>query len=470
MKIALVIAVSEYAAYTMLDQEADPPLGVLSLATIIRDRHEVRIFDGQLSLLSPEAYAADVLAWEPDVVGFSVNFSTVARNTWRMAAAIRAARPDAPIVLGGNFATFHAEEIMTKAPVDYVLLHEAEISFPALLDHLADRSLPMPDGLVFRDRRARDSGDEAPVRLPFGRYIQDLDALPFCDFDLFDDPSRYAKSMVTSRGCPYTCVYCSTREMWKKWRSRSAENMVAEMMALQARYGCSQVLLADDIFIVNKKRVHEVCDLLIARGSPVRWGFSTRLETLKDEMIPKLARAGVTGIFLGIESASERVLAHMERRYCRDQIIDKIDRLADHGITASASFIIGLPWETEDDVRLTFDAMRRIRTHRVLLNIFTPLSGTLSLSQPEAYGLEFIEDYDPERAVVGHGYVNFNTPHLSAQRIKHLWLEGQAIVIAKGREKSRLEAEMNRNRFGLLAGPENAAPSALSSETQPDRA
>ncbi|WP_366656818.1 radical SAM protein [Fodinicurvata sp. EGI_FJ10296] len=458
MKVALVIAVSEYAAYTMLDQESDPPLGVLYLATIIRDRHEVRIFDGQLSLSSPEDYAAEVLAWEPDVVGFSVNFSTVARNTWRMAEAVRAARPQMPIVLGGNFATFHAEEVMGKAPVDYVLLHEAEVSFPALLDRLADPTSPMPDGIVFRD------GDGSPVRLPFGRYIQDLDELPFPDFDLFDDPSRYAKSMVTSRGCPYTCVYCSTREMWKKWRSRSAENMVDEMMALQARYGCSQVLLADDIFIVNKKRVHEVCDLLIERGSLVRWGFSTRLETLKDEMMPKLARAGVTGIFLGIESASERVLAHMERRYTRQEIIDKIDRLADFGITASASFIIGLPWETEEDVRVTFETMRRIRTHRVLLNIFTPLSGTLSLSRPEDYGLEFIETYDPERAVVGHGYVNFNTPHLTAQRIKHLWLEGQAIVIAKGREKSRLEAELSRNRYGLLADP--AAESAQAEETQ----
>lgn len=444
MKIAFAIAPSSYSFFQAPNAETDPPLGVLHLATYLRDKAQTRIFDGQLSQTMPETLAEEILKWQPDIVGFSINFSTVAANTRRMAAHIRKLAPEVHIVFGGNYATFMAEDFARQPYCDAVFLHEAEISFSRYVDWMQGRRDDLPDGVLYAPGEA-----ERHQHIPFESYHDDLDQLPFCDFDQFDDPTRYAKTLVSSRGCPYTCIYCSTREMWKKWRGRTAGNVVEEMQLLNRDYGADQLYFADDIFIVNKKRVYEMCDAL--GPSDLKWGFSTRLETLKKEMIPHLAQAGVTGIFLGIESGSDRVLNQMARRYTQDETIEKIDMLAEHGITASASFIVGLPYETREDVRETFKTMQRVSTHRVLLNIFTPLVGTDSMSKPRALGIDLHEGFDPERAVVGHGYVNFNTKHLSAQDIRDLWLEGQSIVMNKGRTRNRFEAEMERKRYGAMA-------------------
>ncbi len=446
MKIALAAAASTYSFFQAPNAETDPPLGILHLATALKGRAECRIFDGQLSRKTPENLAREILAWQPDVIGFSVNFSTVAANTRRMAAYIRNEAAEIPILFGGNYATFQARDFIAQDYCDAVFLHEAEISLCQYVDWLQGRRQDLPDGILYAPGKQREAEER-----PFCGYYDDLDRLPPCDYDLFDDPARYAKSIVSSRGCPYSCIYCSTRQMWKKWRGRSAANVVGEMLSLHEKYGAEQIYFSDDIFIVNKKRLYEMCRALTPYAGNLKWGFSTRLETLHDDMIPMLAEAGVSGIFLGIESGSDRVLSQMARRYSQAQVIDKIDRLADHGITASASFIIGLPYETREDVEQTFATMRRLRTHRVLLNIFTPLSGTDSLGAPEAFGIELHEGFDPERAVVGHGYVHFNTRHLSAREIRHLWLEGQAIVLEKGRQRNAFETEMEKKRYGMLA-------------------
>lgn len=316
MKVAFVAAISSHPVFHTPGEQVDPPLGILHLATLIKDRHEVRIFDGQLYTCTPRRMAQDVLAWQPDVIGFSVNFSTLARNTREMAEYIRA--PGVPIVFGGNYATFNWQQLIALPYVDYVAFHEAESSFPLLLEHIADPRRPLPDGVG-----AKTPSGEVDFRA-FSEYIQDLDSLPFVDYDLFDDPGRYAKSIVTTRGCPYTCIYCSTKEMWSKWRYRSARSVATEMLALAERYRTRQVLFADDIFLVVKPRALELCSLLRAAGSPVLWGFSTRLETIDEAIIPTLAAAGCRWIFFGCESGSERVLREMRRHYTRAEMLRKI--------------------------------------------------------------------------------------------------------------------------------------------------
>lgn len=440
MRVALVTPASTYASYGIPGDQADPPLGVLGLATILRADHDVRIFDGQLARCRPVRLADTVLAWGPDVVGFSTNFSTVVPAARRMAERIRAAAPEIPILFGGNFATFNWAELARAPYVDAIALSEAEGTVAALLDAVAGRG-PFPLGSV--DTR----GPEPRLRASAG-YLDDLDALPFCDFDLFDDPTRYVKSIVSSRGCPYTCAYCSTRQMWQGWRYRSADSTVAEMLALHERYGAERILFADDIFLVRRDRAEAICDRLVERGAPVAWGFSTRLETLRDDFVPRLAAAGVDAIFLGIESGSERVLRQMHRKYSKREILDRVALCRDHGITCTTSFIVGLPWETESDIEETFELMRAVETHRVLLNIFTPLSGTQASDDPEALGITFTEALDPERSVVGHGRVNFRTRHLSSETIRQKWLEGQGIVMQKARQRSAVGT--NRLRYGLL--------------------
>ncbi len=236
--------------------------------------------------------------------------------------------------------------------------------------------------------------------------------------------------------------------MWKNWRARSAGSVTEEMLLLHSRHKAHRILFADDIFLVKQDRGRDICQQLHTHGSPINWGFSTRIETLSEDIIPELARGGVDAIFLGIESGSERVLAQMKRRYTCNEVIRKVELCRDHGITCTASFILGLPWETESDVGMTFSLMRKLATPRVLLNIFTPLAGTVSSQDPESLGIVLEDKTDPDKSVVGHGYVGFHTQHLSTNTIKRLWLEGQGLVMQQARDHATLQSDSRR--YGLM--------------------
>lgn len=451
MKIALVSAISDYPEFRAPGAQVDAPLGILMLATVIKNEHDVRIFDAQLHSRTPRSLADDIMAWGPEVVGFSVNYAPVLRNSEIMAEHIRTTQPSVAIVFGGNYSTFNWQTLADHPFVDYVVLHEAEESFPRLLTVIQNSGGKLPSGTV------RCLADGSVEQQPFAGYIQDLDSLPFSDYDLFDDPSAYLKGIVSSRGCPYTCIYCSTKEMWQKWRYRSARSVADEMLALAAKYDIDEVLFGDDTFLVRKDRVRELCSILQAEGNPLLWGFSTRLETINRELIDTLAKSGCRSIFFGVESGSDAVLRKMERHYSQQELIEKIKMCADYGITCTASFMIGLPWETEADVRATFSAMEQVSTHRLILNIFTPLSGTPAMQSPEEYGIQYVEQPDPRRQVIGPGYVGYDSEFLTAGKIKDLWLEGQNIVLRKSRQKRQIDASISRNRYGLLGASSGPA-------------
>lgn len=430
------------------EKQVDPPLGILHLATLAKNQHEVRIFDGQLFSNTPQRMAQEVLDWEPDVVGFSVNYSTVAQNSRKMAELIHSEGPNISIIFGGNYATFNWENLINLSYVNYIVLHEAELSFMQLLTHISNQAVPLPSGTI-----SKGLNGSYQVR-PFDKYVSNLDDLDFCDYDLFDDSVKYVKSIVTSRGCPFSCIYCSTKAMWGKWRCRSASNVTTEMLMLADKYSSNQIFFADDNFLVQKQRALDICDILKVNGGHLLWGFSTRIELISEKIIPILARSDCGAIFFGVESGSPQVLNKMERHYTPDEVVKIIQLCADNGITCTASFIVGLPWESERDVKATFDLMKKVPTHRVLLNIFSPLLGTPSLNNPEKFGISFLDQPNPEQMVVGHGHVRYNTKYLQANQIRELWLEGQGIVMAKGRQKHLREAEIERNRYGLLSLPE----------------
>ena len=445
MRIALVSPASSYASYGVPGETIDPPMGLLSIATILSDKHEVKIFDGQLYRCRPSRLATHILDWQPEMIGLSVNFSTVVSNAKVIAKEIRHFEPEIPLIFGGNFVTFNWKELVQQKFVDAIVLNEAEQVVTQLVDWLNGQA-DLPDSCI--DCRSTNF-----VKAKKSQYLQNLDALPFCNFDLLEYPERYVKTIVSSRGCPFSCIYCSTSMMWRSWRCRSANSVVAEMLMLYDRYNSEQILFADDTFLVNQQRGVDIAMKLKTKGCPVKWGFSTRLETLNEKIIPILAEGGVNAIFLGIESGSDQVLSQMNRNYSYEDVVRKVELCRDVGIVCTTSFIIGLPWENEDDIDKTFDLMRRVDTPRVLLNIFTPLPGTPVFNNPDEFGIHFIEKIDPEKLVVGHGYVNYNTRYLSTDLIKQRWMEGQGIVMQKARDLGI--QENNHMSFGVMHEPKS---------------
>jgi radical SAM superfamily enzyme YgiQ (UPF0313 family) len=213
--------------------------------------------------------------------------------------------------------------------------------------------------------------------------IEDLDRIPFPARHLV--PFRRYRSLLThgttvttlftSRGCPYRCRFCDRPHLGKRFRARSAQNVVDEIEEC-VRMGISEFLIYDDTFTVNRGRVKQICDLIVNRRLDISFDIRARVDTVDDEMLAKLKRAGCQGIHYGIESGSPRVLERLDKRITLAQVSDAFVSTRKHGIQTLAYFMIGNPGETLRDIKATLRYTRRIGADYVHLTILTPFPGT----------------------------------------------------------------------------------------------
>ncbi len=318
---------------------------------------------------------------KPDLVG--LNCST---HTFLAAAEVLkdvAERlPDATIVLGGYHATLATEQILRSCPfIDYIISGEGEFSFVALLDRL-DRGV-RPAGVPGISFLEGDAFVSVEPEL-----IEDLDALPFPDRTLLRGidygyvfqgiPLTFGKftTMCTSRGCAYDCTYCSCAAFSRRrWRYRSAENVVDELEQLY-REGYENVVLIDDNFTQRRDRVEKICDLIRERGIRMKLYCEGRVNHSSVELFRKMKSAGFEVIYFGVESASEHVLDYYRKRATPAQAKQAVAYAKQCGLIVITSFIIGAPVESVDDMRRTIGFIRELRPHGVQLNVLDVLVGT----------------------------------------------------------------------------------------------
>src|SRR5688572_5906663 len=268
--------------------------GVLVLAAVAqRHGHEVAIVDAKGGGITLEEATARVAALRPDVLGISATTISI-HNGARIAAAVKATMPDVTTVVGGPHVSAVPETTLSAFPeFDYGISGEGEIAFFALLDALA-AGRPTRDilGVVGRDA---DGAVHASCRAP---YLDDLDSLPFPAWDLLGDafPHRFGPSIfnyrrtpvatiVSSRGCPFSCTFCDRSTSGKLGRYHSVE-YVMELCHMLAKRGTRHVLFYDDLFTVKKKRVIELCEAMARARFPFTWSCNSHpnlldLDTMK---------------------------------------------------------------------------------------------------------------------------------------------------------------------------------------------
>lgn len=251
------------------------------------------------------------------------------------------------IAFGGPHTTAFPETVPPR--VDYVVQGEAE----PLINQLVEGEYPA--GTLLRSQR-----------------VNDLDALPRADYDLFlDRPRDYTWDipftdfkpiflMNTSRSCPFTCTFCSVRDIWGTlWRSQSAERIVDDIKYLKRTYDMAGVYFREDIFTANKKRVHEICELLIEADLGIVWACETRVDAGSDPtLIEKMAKSGCKGIYVGAESGSQRMLDHYHKQITVDQIVQTCKLAKKHDIVVAMSLIVDHPKETWKD---KFDTWKLVK-------------------------------------------------------------------------------------------------------------
>jgi radical SAM superfamily enzyme YgiQ (UPF0313 family) len=366
------------------------------LASALRaEGHEVEILDLLLARTTREKVERRMLRFRPELVGItSVTLNHHIAN--RIAGWVRDCDPEVPIAMGGPHVSFEIEGSFRDQPaLDFIGIGEGEHTMVELARALEGRmDLRDVRGLALRDGR----GSDAKVVRTAPRPLED-------DLDLIPPPARELvplarylafdshASVVTSRGCPYECVFCSA-PAWtgRQVRYRTPALCVDEMEGLAA-LGFTEITIEDDLFTLYRKHFLAVCGELERRRTGIRWNAFSRVDTISPEIVATMARAGCQAICFGVESGSQELLDVAKKRSDLAKVRDAMRMAQDAGISALASFIIGLPGETEATLRQTVAFAESLREEFGALygfHILAPFPGTEVRERAADYGLEIL--------------------------------------------------------------------------------
>ena len=345
----------------------EPPLWCRLIAGYVRDRgHSVQILDAEAEQLNASEIAERIRAERPRLVGLIVYGHQPSASTQQMvgagavAAAIKKASPEQKIIIVGGHVAALPERTMREEPVDFACNSEGPVTVECLLAALKAGSPEFGSvpGLVYRE-------DEEIRSVPAPALIRDLDAdlhgntwdlLPMQryrahNWQCFEDLSQrqpYA-SIYTSLGCPYRCTFCCINAPFgvNRYRMRSPDAVAREVFHLHDEYGVRTFKIIDEMFVLNDRHVHAICDRLIERGLDLNFWAYARVDTVKPEMLNKLRRAGIRWLALGIESGSEHVRDGAQKSFDNSEIIAIVRQIQAAGIYVIGNFIFGLP---DDDL------------------------------------------------------------------------------------------------------------------------
>ena len=226
--------------------------------------------------------------------------------------------------------------------------------------------------------------------------------------------------MVTSRGCPYNCIFCATPKLWKGWRSRSIKKIMEEIFLLYKKYKKSNIFFMDDEFTLDKKRVADLCDAILESGLDLSWGCLSRVDFGDDRLFKKMFNAGCKKIIFGVETGYKEGLEKIKKHITLEQVENAVKMAQKNGIEVICSFVFGFPWESKKDINRTFYFAKRLNTLSTFSNL-VPYPGT------EVYEMVKREDLFVKN--LHNKYVPFiKTKHLSRKELMHLWLKSRLVA------------------------------------------
>lgn len=326
-------------------------MGIAYLAAISEmSGHSVRVIDAEASNLGFDEIRDQIASFRPDVIGMQT-FCANLKRCYTIAEIAKSIDPTIQIVLGGVQATLFVEAQFEQTAVDFVVTGEGEYTFRDLLEKLHSPELfsGIP-GLAFRDKNGHITINQSRP------LIRDLDELPFPALHLFP-MSRYHSSsqlrgsktlhILTSRGCPYQCSYCSGDLIFgRTFRFRSAVKVIEDIRRLVTEFGADSIQFYDESFTVNRKRVFELCDSLDASGLNLPWACFTRVDLVDREILTRMRDSGCYQIFFGVETGVPRLLDIIRKGTTLDQARKAFKLTRELGIETVASFMLTLPTET----------------------------------------------------------------------------------------------------------------------------
>ncbi|MBN2054418.1 B12-binding domain-containing radical SAM protein [bacterium] len=371
-----------------LSDHIQPPLGLGYLATAVRARHDVRIMDCLKDHVDLDGFARHLKTHRYDLLGFQCYTMDLPFIKAAVALA-RSHQPAAAVVLGGPHPSSDPAATMQRfrAEVDYIFLGEAEIGFARLLDLLENGSgdpAAIPGLGWWRDGKPVVN---QPVR------PESLDDLGMPAWDLIR-PEEYPPAqhgaffkrfpiapILTSRGCPFQCVFCAGRNITGlRHRRRSIQHIIEEMRLLIDAHGIKELLIIDDNFSFNRRHAKALLRKILEEGLEFTWATpnGVRMETLDDELVGLMKATGLYLVSLGIESGSDRVLRSIRKNFNQVTIATTMRMLRRHDIPVAGFFVMGFPGESRAEIEKTIRLALRLDLVRANFFTFLPFPGTES--------------------------------------------------------------------------------------------
>ena len=394
--------------------------GLASMAMYARHQGGIEAYVYSSADHSPEAVAKIIRAQKPTVIGVSCS----SYNRFSCLTLARIAKkidPDIIVVFGGVHATFLDEQILAHYPeVDYIVRGQGEVTFFKLLAALGgDGDINSVDGLTFRK-------DGAFVRTPHHKWFKTLDDLPLIDYkaisigtfesgDIFD--AANALPVETSRGCPFSCMFCSSVGFMGPGVARRSVCKVMEQIDLILEMDSEGIFFHDMNFTLDRRYTIELCTEMLRHKIKIPWVCMTRIDLVDEELLVLLRQAGCRRIFYGVDSLCKKVLYSVGRKYEPSLAIKNLNLTASLGINTNINLIIGFPGETDKD---RLETLRN--TSKIHKDIHVGVNGLMIFPGAELYAIALRNGFDESYWLDEHEEVfPYYTGALSKDEM-HSWM------------------------------------------------
>lgn len=403
MKIVLINPPQIFSK-TQVAASVIPPLGLMYLSAFLKKHgHSPVLIDSIVedaaniyrindSILCRGLSFNNIISRIPadtGLIGITNLFSFAYPLVVELTGEIKKAYPEIPIVVGGAHPSATPVETVSCPTIDFVVISEGEETIIQLVNNLDNYEvLKKIDGIAYKDHNG------APLFNPKTKFIEDLDNLPFPDRDIIP-LERYFKineahgpnqnrwtPILSSRGCPYQCTFC-TPQLWnRRYRVRSSENVLTEVEDCVKKYNITEFHFEDENLTINKKRIIAICNGIKERKLNILWQTPNgiRASVTDEEMLKAMKESGCYHITVAPESGSERVLNEIiKKKQDLSRVQDVIQQAKQYGLYTAAYFVIGLPGETVDELKMTINyacKLAKVGLDEVAFSNFIPLPGS----------------------------------------------------------------------------------------------
>jgi anaerobic magnesium-protoporphyrin IX monomethyl ester cyclase len=391
-----------------------PPLGILSMATVLRNKgFKADVTDCCIESLDKHNIA------EYDLIGFSIMISNI-ENTLKTINEVKQNYPEKLIIIGGPHVNSNPTFFFENKFIDLIAVGESERT---ILELMEKKSPIGVRGLYYKDEKNKTVFNGERER------IRNLDELPFPDLSLVDykkydviiKKKKYISSIMTTRGCPFSCTFCF-HSIGRQWAARSPENVVDEIEYQVKKFGIKEICIFDDNFTLNVARAKKICRLIIDRKINVILQFTNgiRVDRVDKELLQLLKDAGLWLVGVAPESGSAETLQKINKKFNLDKVEEVVRWCHEIGLNTHSYFMVGFPWETREHIQKSIDLSLKLDTDLTQFSRVVPLPGTKLFEQME---LDINEGFERDRGLF-YGNVQHSIEKISEAEIHKLIKKG----------------------------------------------